>query len=360
MGLSLTFATSGHTKAHRLRSWTSMSPTLGVIKSSLDTLGSNYLTLTLTGQRTLKGNTVEIDTTGYHQKQRTQICATQITTAEREAKRISVQKLLPGQYHAHWEVFSELAANRFPPAHEEDHAIVLKEGAPATINCKVYHQTEIELEATRSFIQDSLTKGYITDSKSPYASGLFYRAKADGKLCPIMDYRALNKWTVHNTYPLPLISNVLDHLQGKTLFTKFNIHWGFNNICIKEEDRWKAAFKTPFGLYEPTVMYFGLTNSPATFCRAMKKMLRPLHLKYPDEVFDFVNNVLVATKGNTPRHWQIVNKLLALFAKESYFLRPTKCEFEQTRVTYLGLVVMAKPCTLTPRKPTASIIGLES
>ena len=88
-----------------------------------------------------------------------------------------------------------------------------------------------------------------------------------------MDYRTLNKWTVRDNYPLPLISNIIKRLQGKTLFSKFDIHWGYNNIHIKEEDRWKVAFKTPFGLYEPTVMYFGLTNSPATFCRAMQKML---------------------------------------------------------------------------------------
>ena len=119
---------------------------------------------------------------GYRQKQKTQIHTTKITTEERDAERIAVQKLLPEQYHEHWEVFSELAANHFPPECEEDHAIVLKEGAPATIDCKVYRQMETELEATRNFIQDSLTKGYITDSKSPYASGLFYHAKADGKL----------------------------------------------------------------------------------------------------------------------------------------------------------------------------------
>lgn len=113
-----------------------------------------------------------------------------------------------------------------------------------------------------------------------------------------MDYWALNKWMVHDTYPLPLIGNILNHLQGKTLFTKFNICWGFNNICIKEEDCWKVAFKTPFGLYKPTVMYFGLTNSPATFCQAMRKMLCNLQLKYPNELFDFVEDVLVATKGN--------------------------------------------------------------
>ena len=95
---------------------------------------------------------------------------------------------------------------------------------------------------------------------------LFYRKKKSGQLRPIMDYRTLNKWTVCDNYPLPLISNIIKRLQGKTLFSKFDIHWGYNNIRIKEEDRWKAAFKTPFGLYEPTVMYFGLTNSPATFC----------------------------------------------------------------------------------------------
>ena len=243
-----------------------------------------------------------------------------------------------------------MAANRFPPAREEDHAITLKEGAPATIDCKVYCQTETELEATKNFIQDSLAKGYITDSKSPYTSGLFYQAKANGKLRPIMDYRALNKWTVHDTYPLPLISNILDHLQGKTLFTKFDICWGFNNIHIKEEDRWKAAFKTPFGLYEPTVMYFGLTNSPATFCQAMRKMLRPLHLKYPDNVFDFIDDVLIATKGDTPTHRQIVNELLALFTKESYFLRPAKCKFKQICVTYLSLVVDGETLRIDPKK----------
>jgi Reverse transcriptase (RNA-dependent DNA polymerase) len=88
-----------------------------------------------------------------------------------------------------------------------------------------------------------------------------------------MDYCILNKWTVHDNYPLPLITNIIECLQGKTLFSKFDIRWGYNNIRIKKEDRWKAAFKTPFGLYEPTVMYFGLTNSPATFCWAMQKML---------------------------------------------------------------------------------------
>jgi len=70
---------------------------------------------------------------------------------------------------------------------------------------------------------------------------------------------------IHDNYPLPLIKTILEQLQGRSLFTKFDIRWGYNNIRIKEGDEWKAVFKTPKGLFEPWVMFFGLTNSPATF-----------------------------------------------------------------------------------------------
>jgi hypothetical protein len=88
----------------------------------------------------------------------------------------------------------------------------------------------------------------------------------DGKLHPIVNYRALNAWTVHDVYPLPLIGSIINQLQGKTVFTKMDLQWGFNNIRIKEEDQWEAAFKTPFGLHKPTAMPFGLCNAPSTFC----------------------------------------------------------------------------------------------
>ena len=105
-----------------------------------------------------------------------------------------------------------------------------------------------------------------------------------------------------------------------TLFSKFDIRWGYNNIRIKEEDCWKAAFKTPFGLYKPTVMYFGLTNSLATFCRAMQKMLRHWLNKYPDETGNYIDDMVVATKGDCQHHQQIVGELLQIFQENSYFL----------------------------------------
>ena len=299
---------------------------------------------------TLEGEEVEIDTAGYRTKLVSTLRTVETTQKSAELEKKAILEQIPAAYHQYWEVFSEQASYRFPPEREEDHAIILKEGAPDKIDCKIYWQTAEELEATRQFITESLAKGYITDSKSPYALALFYRKKKDGKLQPIMDYRILNKWTVRDNYPLPLITNIIERLQGKTLFSKFDIRWGYNNIRIKKEDRWKAAFKTPFGLYEPTVMYFGLTNSPATFCRAMQKMLRNWLNKYPDETGNYIDDMIVATKDNLARHQQIVSELLDIFQQNSYFLRPAKCEFEVNKIECLGLVVDGNTLSIDPKK----------
>jgi hypothetical protein len=149
----------------------------------------------------------------------------------------------------------------------------------------------------------------------------------------------LNSWTVQDVYPLPLISSIINHLQGKSIFTKLNLRWGFNNIQIKEEDRWKAAFKTSFGAFKTNGMLFGLTNSPPTFCRTMERMFHLLLHKYPTELFVYVDNILVATDNNMERHQQIVHEVLDLLTEESYFLCPAKCSFEQNHVTYLGIIV---------------------
>ena len=93
----------------------------------------------------------------------------------------------------------------------------------------------------------------------------FFIKKKDGKLQPVQDYRKVNEWTVKNCYPLPLIPELINQVKGATLFSKFDIQWGYNNMRIKEGDKWKVAFVTNLGLFEPRVMFFGLTNSPATF-----------------------------------------------------------------------------------------------
>jgi hypothetical protein len=181
---------------------------------------------------------------------------------------------VPQEYQRHAKVFSEAASQRLPQFSVWDHAIELLPDAPATLPGRLLPLTQEEHEETRKIVQEHLKRGTIRVSKSPYCANFFYVRKKDKKLRPVQDYRPLNKWTKKNRNVSPLIPQVIDRLSGCTLFTKFDIRWGYNNIRIKEGDEWKAAFLTSEGLFEPLVMFFGLTNSPATFQMMMNTIFR--------------------------------------------------------------------------------------
>jgi hypothetical protein len=129
--------------------------------------------------------------------------------------------------------------------------------------------TQDEDKSLLKFLQEQEAKGYICPSISPYASPFFFIQKKDSKLQPVQDYRRINNITISNQYPLPLITDLLTDLSGAKIFTKLDVKDGYNNICIKEGDKHKAAFKTKYGLWEPLVMFFGLKNSPAMFQNMM-------------------------------------------------------------------------------------------
>jgi hypothetical protein len=137
------------------------------------------------------------------------------------------------------------------------------------MDCKIYPLTKEEKEETLKFVMEHEKRGYIERTESPWASPWFFIKKKTGKLRPTQDYRQVNSWTVCDIYPIPRIKQIIERLQGKTLFTALDIRWGYHNIQIVLEDRWKAAFKMPFGLFQPKVMFFSLTNSPATFQHMM-------------------------------------------------------------------------------------------
>jgi len=103
---------------------------------------------------------------------------------------------------------------------------------------------------------------------------VFFVGKKDGSKWIVMDYHNLNSQTVKNNYLLPLIIELIDNMGSKKIFTKIDLRWGFNNVRIKKGDEWKGAFTTHIGSFEPTVMFFGMTNSPATFQAMMNEILR--------------------------------------------------------------------------------------
>jgi len=247
------------------------------------------------------------------------------------------EQMVPEEYRRHARTFNEKESHRFPPERTWDHAIELLPDAPKSFDCKIYPMAKGEEDSLREFIKEQLEKGYIRPSKSPYASPFFFIKKKDGKLRPVQDYRRLNSLTVKNQYPLPLIPELIDRLRNATLFTKLDIRWGYNNVRIKEGDQEKGAFKTNLGLYEPCVMFFGLTNSPSTFQTMMDTIFRDLTAT--GEVVIYMDDILIATPSNIPHHRQLVHQILDKLEEHDLFLKPEKCTFEVPEIEYLGLVI---------------------
>ena len=150
--------------------------------------------------------------------------AQQLAKAATDKKKRTWQEIVLERYHCHGKVFSKEASERFPDWRPWDHAIELKDDTPTSINYHVYPLSPKEKEEQHKFLSQNLRLQQIHQSKSPYASGFFLIWKKDGKFRPIQDYRNLNKWTIPNKYPLPLISELIYDLAEKCLFSKFDIH----------------------------------------------------------------------------------------------------------------------------------------
>ena len=205
--------------------------------------------------------------------------------SEAEAK-----KLVPERFHRWIKVFSKKQLERISTWKIWDHAINMKEEFVPRKG-KVYPLLREERKEVHKFIQEQLRKRYIRPSKSPQIIPVFFVGKKDGKKRMVQDYIYLNEWTIKNNYPLPLISDVVENIGMKKVFTKMDLRWGYNNVWIKEGDEWKAVFTTPERSFEPTVMFFGLTNSPATFQVMMNKLLRDLI--NTGKVAAFIDDIIV-------------------------------------------------------------------
>ena len=126
-----------------------------------------------------------------------------------------------------------------------------------------------------------------------------------------------------NNYPLPLISNIIKNIGTKKVFTKIDLRWGYNNVRIKEGDEWKMAFTTPEGLFEPTVMFFGLTNSPATFQAMMNELLRDLINK--GKVAAFIDDVIIGTESEE-RYDKLVREVVKMLEENDLYVKLEKCQ----------------------------------
>jgi hypothetical protein len=255
--------------------------------------------------------------------------------------------VVPDSLHDFEDVFSKESFDNLPERRKWDHAIELEKESDLPAARKVYPMSPEEQKELDGFLEDALTTGRIRPSKSPIGAPVFFVKKKDGGLRFVQDYRALNAVTRKNRYPLPLIDDLIHRLSGAKYFTKLDVRWGYNNIRIKEGDEWKAAFRTNRGLFEPLVMYFGLTNSPGTFQTMMNEIFHDLILQgvvcvYLDDILIFTNSL--------EEHRRISRIVLERMRQHKLYLRYDKCEFEKTRVEYLGVIISHNHVEMDPVK----------
>ena len=247
--------------------------------------------------------------------------------------------------------FEPKSFNQLPPSRPGfDHAINLKPDAPPMSPNKLYPLSKPQNESLRNFIDENLATGRIRPSSSPYAAPFFFIPKQDGKERPTQDYCWLNSWTIRDKYLLPRIDTIIDGLRGSKVFTKLDIRWGFNNVCIREGDEWKAAFNTEFGLFEPTVMFFTLCNSPSTLQRLVNHLFADFIREGWLKIYMDDHNLHHAS---ITAHRDCLRRFLQRCIEHNLFFRIEKCEFEVSETDFLGVVISENSVCMNPLKTKA-------
>jgi hypothetical protein len=190
------------------------------------------------------------------------------------------------------EVFSaELTT--LPSSREVEFTIDLVLGAEP-VSRTPYRMAPTELKELKQQLEELLRQGYIKPSVSPWGAPVLCVKKKDGTLRLYIDYRGLNTLTIKNKYPLPLIDELFDQLQGSCWYSKMDLRQGYYQVRIKEEDILKTAFNTRYGHYEFVVMPFGVTNAPTVFMDLMHRIFRPYLDKF---VVVFIDDILIYSKS---------------------------------------------------------------
>jgi hypothetical protein len=242
---------------------------------------------------------------------------------------------VPEQFRPFIDIMGKEAADALPNHTSYDHEIKLKEGETAPWG-PIYPLSEVELETLREWLKEMLRTGKIRRSTSSASSPILFVPKPHGRglrLC--VDYRGLNRVTVANRYPLPLMSELQDRIRDAQYFTKIDLKNGYHLVRIKEGDEWKTAFRTRYGLYEFLVMPFGLCNAPATF----QDMINHIFWDLLDQgLVAYIDDLLIYARTRE-QHDQIAMEVLKRLRDNRLAVSVEKCEWAKEEVEFLGYII---------------------
>jgi hypothetical protein len=246
------------------------------------------------------------------------------------------------------DIMPEELPKKLPPRRAIDHEIELIPGAKPPARAP-YRMSQPELEELRKQLGEMLESGIIVPAKSPYGAPVLFQKKADGSLRMCCDYRALNKITVKNSYPIPLVADCFDRLSRARYYTKIDLRSGYWQVRIKEGDEAKTTVVTRYGAFEFKVMPFGLTNAPATFCTMMNQVL---HGFLDDFVVVYLDDIVIYSE-TLEEHVQHVRRVFNRLRENELYAKPSKCSFAQTSISFLGHIIEQGKIRMDAKKVTA-------
>ncbi|GKB58472.1 putative reverse transcriptase domain-containing protein, partial [Tanacetum coccineum] len=211
-----------------------------------------------------------------------------------------------------------------PPTRQVEFHIDLIHGT-ARVARAPYRLAPSEMKELSDQLQELSDKGFIRPSSSPWGASVLFVKKKDGSFRMCIDYRELNKLTVKNRYPLLMIDDLFDQLQGSSVYSKIDLRSGYHQLRVREEDIPKTSFRTRYGHYEFQVMPFGFTNAPAVFMDLMNRVCKPYLDKF---VIVFIDDILIYSK-NQHEHEEHLKSILELLKKEEFqgiYMDPAKIE----------------------------------
>ncbi|KAJ9523472.1 hypothetical protein QJQ45_007163 [Haematococcus lacustris] len=243
------------------------------------------------------------------------------------------------------EVFQDMPSG-LPPDRGVGHTIrMVPDHVPPYQRSRRY--TLREMNEMKKQVAELLAKKLIEPSCSPYGAPVLFVEKRDGTLRMCVDYRALNKLTVRDRYPLPRIDDLFDKLQGKTIFSSLDLQSGYHQIRITPEDMPKTAFVTPEGQFQYKVLSFGLTNAPATFQRVMNRVFEK-QLK-EGFVLVYLDDILVMS-SSPEEHAMHLKEVLQVMKDNQLYAKLSKCDFNRPELKFLGHIVGRQGIAVDPAK----------